>query len=65
MVPANDYLVLMRKGAKPFTEVPNLGLLALGGNVSGMDENVAIGDFETPVLTVGVADAYYLKRLLF
>jgi hypothetical protein len=65
MVPANDYLVLMRKRAKPFTEVPYLGLLALGGNVSGMDEDVAIGNFEAPVLAMSVADAYYLQRLLF
>lgn len=65
MVPTNDYLVLMRKRAKPFTKVPYLGLLALGSNVSGMDEDIAIGDFETPVLSVGIADAYYLQRLLF
>jgi len=57
--------VLVRKRAKPFTEVPYLGLLALGGNVSGMNEDVTIGDFEIPVLAMSVADAYYLQRLLF
>jgi hypothetical protein len=65
MIATNDYFVLMRKRAKPFTEVPYLGLLALGGNVSGMDQDVAIGDFKIPVLVMGVADAYYPQRLLF
>ena len=65
MVATNDYFVLVRKRAEPFTEVSYLRLLALGGNVPGMDEDVAIGDFEIPVLIMGVADAYYLQRLLF
>ena len=50
----------MRKRAEPFTKVPYLSLLALGGNISGMDEDVAIGYFEIPVLIMGVADANYL-----
>jgi hypothetical protein len=65
MVATNDYFVLMRKRPKPFAKVPYLGLLTLGGNVPGMDQDVAVGDFEIPVLVMGVADAYYLQRLLF
>ena len=45
VISTNDYFVFMRKRAKPFTEVSYLGLLALGGNVSGMHEDVAIGDY--------------------
>ena len=60
MVATNDYFVLVRKRAKPFTKVLYLGLLALRGNISGMDEDVAIGYFEIPVLIMGVADANYL-----
>ena len=65
MIATNDYFVLMRKRAKPFAEVPYLGLLALGGNVPCMDEDVAIGYYKIPMLSVGVTDAYYTKILLF
>jgi hypothetical protein len=57
MISCDDNLVRMRLPAEPFVEVDDLARrVSIGHEIARMYQDVAIGQAETGVLSVGIAD---------